>query len=93
MRRQSRLRAELTEAQRELEELRLARQRQEGLVESIVRQRDMYRSLLHQQAHQQVRHGAGSGGGQPALPAAGRCPSISGCVNKRTLFSCMFFIV
>ncbi|XP_037089681.1 nucleoprotein TPR-like [Pollicipes pollicipes] len=48
-----RLQAELSAAQEELEELRVSRMRQETMVESIVRQRDMYRSLLHQQTHQQ----------------------------------------
>ena len=50
-----RLQAELSAAQEELEELRVARLRQESMVEGIVRQRDMYRALLHQQT--QVRAG------------------------------------
>ena len=49
-----RLQTELSAAQEELEELRVARLRQESMVESIVRQRDMYRSLLHEQTQAQV---------------------------------------
>lgn len=51
---QARLQEELAAAQTELEELRVARLRQESLVQSVVRQRDMYRALLHQQANSQV---------------------------------------
>ena len=58
-----RLQQELEAAQQELEELRVGRRRQESMVESIVRQRDMYRALLHQQTHSQVSEGVGRGTG------------------------------
>jgi nucleoprotein TPR len=48
------LQARLEEAMRELEELREARTRQAGLVQSIVRQRDMLKDLLLSQQQQPV---------------------------------------